>query len=195
MLTRRSLLEGAGATVALLAVGGVGVAFAAEEDPLRPPGAQDEQRFIATCVRCDRCRSVCPTRAIGVATVEEGLLNVRTPVMEFRLGYCDECGGEYRCVEACPAGSLLPFDKTREKIGVAVVRPEVCLTYGVSGSCSADCVTACPEDALRIDEGGRLVVDPDPCWGCGACEYYCVSDSYGIYEDTGTRGIAIVREA
>lgn len=195
MLTRRNLIEGAGVTVALVALGGAGVAFAGEEDPLRPPGAQDEAHFIGTCVRCDRCRTVCPTGVIGVAVVEDGLVHARTPKMEFRLGFCDECGGEYLCAQACPAGSFKPFDVARDKIGVAVVDPDVCLTYGISGSCSADCIDPCPAECLSINEEGRLVVDPDPCWGCGACEYFCVSDSYGVYEATGHRGINILREA
>lgn len=194
MLTRRNVVEGAVAVAALAVVGGAGVAFAGETDPLRPPGAQDEERFIGTCVRCDRCRTVCPTGAIGVATVEDGLVHMRTPKMEFLLGYCDECGGEYRCAQVCPAGSFGSFDKTTDKIGVAVIDPAVCLTYGISGSCSADCIPACPEDALSINDEGRLVLDPDPCWGCGACEYHCVSDSYGVYEAAGHRGIVIVRE-
>ena len=194
MLTRRNVLEGAAAVVGLAAVGGVGVAFAGETAPLRPPGAQDEEHFIGTCIRCDRCRTACPTGAIGVATVEDGFVNMRTPKMEFLLGPCDECGGEYRCAEVCPVGSILPFDKTTEKMGMAVIDPNVCLTYGISGSCSADCIPACPEEALSINEEGRLVLNEDACWGCGACEYYCVSDSYGSYEAAGHRGISIVRE-
>ena len=194
MLTRRNLVEGAAAVVALAAVGGVGVAFAGETAPLRPPGAQDEAHFISTCIRCDRCRTVCPTGAIGVATVEDGFVNMRTPKMEFLLGPCDECGGEYRCAEVCPVGSILPFDKTVDKLGIAVIDPDVCLTYGISGSCSADCIPACPEEALSISEEGRLVLNERACWGCGACEYRCVSDSYGVYEDAGHRGIYIARE-
>lgn len=193
MLTRRSLIEGAGATLALAAVGSTSLAFAGESTPLRPPGAQNENHFIGTCIRCDRCRSVCPTNAIGVTRLEEGLINVRTPKMEFRLGYCNECDGSYRCAEVCPTGSIRAFDKQTERIGVAVIDEKVCLTFGISGSCTANCVPVCPENALCIDENGRLALEKDKCWGCGACEYFCVSDSYGIYEATGTRGINIVR--
>lgn len=191
MLTRRSLVEGIGATAALAVVGG-GVKLAGQTTPMRPPGAQDEAHFIGTCVRCDRCRSVCPTKAIGVAAFDDGLINLRTPTMEFRIGYCNECEGEYKCAEVCPVGSLLPFDKKKEKIGMAVIDEAVCLTYGISGKCSADCIPACPEEALSIGEDGRLTLVEDLCWGCGACEYFCVSDSYGSYEGTGNRGINIV---
>lgn len=194
MLTRRNLIEGAGAVAAIAAVGGVSVAFAGQgEVPMRPPGAQDEERFIGSCVRCDRCRSVCPTNVIGVSAIEDGLINVRTPKMEFRLGCCDTCGGAYKCAEVCPMGSIAAFDTQRDRIGVAVIDTSVCLTYGISGSCSANCIDPCPEQALRIDDDGRLVLDEAVCWGCGACEYYCVSDSYGAYTATGNRGINVVR--
>lgn len=195
MLTRRNLIEGAAAVVGLAAVGGAGVAFASEAEPLRPPGAQDADHFVGSCIRCDRCRTACPTGVIGVAALEEGLVHVRTPKMEFRLGYCDTCDGAYRCAEVCPVGSIGPFDTAVDRIGVAVVDPAVCLTYGISGSCPANCVDACPAECLSINDEGRLVVDDTACWGCGACEYYCVSDSYGVYEATGNRGINIVREA
>lgn len=195
MLTRRNLLEGACATLALAAVGGVGVAFAGESAPLRPPGTGDEDHLLGTCIRCDRCRSVCPRDAIGVATVEDGLINARTPKMEFRKGYCDECGGDRLCATVCPVGSIRPFEEGYERIGVAVIDPQVCLTYGISGSCPANCIDACPVDALSIDDNGRLAIDAEPCWGCGACEYHCISDSYGVYEGTGNRGINVVKSA
>lgn len=193
MLTRRNLIEGIGATAVLAAVGGAGVALTGQEPPMRPPGGQDEERFIGTCVRCDRCRSVCPTNVIGVSTFNDGLINLRSPKMEFRIGYCNECDGVYKCVDVCPVGSLVRFDKREERIGVAAIDESVCLTYGISGKCSADCISACPEEALSIDENGRLYLRDELCWGCGACEYFCVSDSYGAYEGSGSRGISIVR--
>lgn len=192
MITRRNLLQGLCATTALVAVGGISIASAGEA-PLRPPGAEDETRFIGSCIRCDRCRSACPTKAIGVATLEDGLINMRTPKMEFRLGYCDECGGSPKCYEVCPVDSFLPLDGGHRKIGLAAIDTSVCLTYGISGRCPANCIPACPEGALSIDEGGHLVLKEELCWGCGACEYHCVSDSYGSFEKTGSRGINIVK--
>lgn len=191
MLTRRDLVRGLGCTFALAAVGGAGVAVAGDDFLMRPPGAQDEAHFMGTCIRCDRCRSVCPTHAIGVSVVEDGLIQARTPKMEFRIGYCNECEGAYRCSEVCPVGSIGAFDKKNEKIGVAVINPDACLTFGASGSCSAKCIDVCPEEALCIDENGRLAIDQNLCWGCGACECFCVSDSYGAYKATGRRGINV----
>ncbi len=54
------------------------------------------------------------------------------------------------------------------------------------------CVSFCPREALRIDEKGYPVGDPDRCIGCGACEIRCpdfainlqkVSDSEEEIED------------
>ena len=101
------------------------------------------------------------------------------------------CGGDPRCIAACPTGALAPFDPEADKIGVAVVDEGECELFGVSGHCSAPCVDACEWGALRIDEQGRLVVDEERCNGCGACENVCVAGSYGGYAASGKRGVNI----
>lgn len=192
MLTRRAVLEGAAAVAVTAAVGGVSVAFAGEGDLLRPPGAQDEGSLLGACVRCDRCRSACPRDAIDVATVEDGLVNARTPKMNFRKGYCDACDGAYRCRAACPTGAIGAFDPDAQAIGKAVIDADECLTYGISATCDARCVDACPVDALSVDaRTGRLQIDERLCWGCGICELVCPSDAYGVYSGSGRRGINV----
>ena len=37
---------------------------AGREVGLRPPGALDEDEFLARCIRCFRCGDACPNRAI-----------------------------------------------------------------------------------------------------------------------------------
>lgn len=86
-ITRRTLLEGGAGIVLLAALGGGARALAGDAELLRPPGGQDDARFFGNCVRCNRCVGACPTRAIGYATVEDGVLNVRQPVMRFRIGW------------------------------------------------------------------------------------------------------------
>ena len=190
-ITRRSVLEGAAAAVVLLGFGGTVRAFAGEETPLRPPGGQDEARLQWSCIRCDRCRTVCPTKAIGVGALADGVMNVRLPQMDFRSGYCDMCGGEFLCVKACPTGALESFDPHADKIGVAVVDVEECQLYGVSATCNAPCVDACEYEALSIDENGRLAVDESRCNGCGACEFVCPTSAYRTYSGSGKRGINV----
>ena len=191
MLSRRAIIEGAAGIAALALLGGGARALAGEGGLLRPPGAQDEAALLGACLRCDRCRSVCATDAIDLAVVEDGLLQVSTPKMNFRLGYCNECDGAWKCRTACPTAAIGAFDKTTQRLGLAVVDPEVCLTYGISGFCSGKCIDPCPEDALFFNDAGRLEVRNELCWGCGACEYFCISDSYGAYSGSIRRGINI----
>ena len=124
--TRRAFLGFTAATAALAGVGASAIAFAGEGGLLRPPGGQDEGALVAACVKCDRCRSACPTNVVGVAHVEDGLLQARTPVLDFHKGYCDFCG---KCQTACPTGALGSFDPQRDKLGVAVVQKDRCIAY------------------------------------------------------------------
>lgn len=190
-LTRRRLVEGLVGAATLVAVGGVADAFAGGEMLMRPPGGQSEGSLLGTCIRCDRCRSICPRDAIGIATIEDGLINVRTPKMNFRIGYCDACNGSFKCIHSCPTSTLNSFDKTSQKLGIAVIDLDRCETYGISARCKVDCITACPEQALSLDKNNRLVIDGTLCWGCGICEYACPSNSYRVYTGSSKRGINI----
>ncbi len=190
-ISRRTLLYGAGGAAALLALGGAGRAFAWPAPALRPPGAQDDA-FFASCIRCDRCRTVCPQGAITTAKLESGVVSVRTPIMNFRAGYCDECGGEYLCRQVCPTAALLKFDPQVNTLGLAVIDTHKCETYGISAACGAVCIDACLTEALSLDDNGRLVLDEASCWGCGACEYVCTANVYGVYNGSENRGINIV---
>lgn len=190
-MTRRQFVEGV-AGIGVLAVLGTGTtALAGESTLMRPPGGQDESVLLGACIRCDRCRSVCPHRAIDVATIEDGLINVRTPKMNYVLGYCDTCVGAYKCIEACPTGALLPFDKETDRIGLAAIDFERCEAYGISARCKYECITVCPVSALSKDEYGRLVFDETACWGCGLCQYVCPSNAYRAYDGSSKRGINV----
>ncbi|MCD8199835.1 MAG: 4Fe-4S dicluster domain-containing protein [Coriobacteriaceae bacterium] len=190
-ITRRSFVYGGGGIVALLALGGVSVAIGDDKSLIRPPGANESSSFLAQCIRCDRCRSACPRDAIGVAKLGSGLMAVRTPTMEFRKGYCDTCDGDYLCIEVCDTGALGAFDPTTDKIGMAVIDEEKCETYLISASCGRVCMDACPANALVEDEEGRVHVDEDACWGCGACEYVCPANAYRAYDGSPMRGVNI----
>lgn len=193
-LSRRSFVAGGVGAVVLVALGGAGSVAGASEPLVRPPGAQDESRFLSLCIRCDRCRSACPQGAIGVGHLEDGLVNMRVPYMSFKRGACDFCGGDPLCVANCPTQAIMEgFDPLRDKMGVAVVDSSECLLYrSNSRACSKQCITACPYDAVSYDEtNGTLSVDEQACNGCGACECACPSASYGTYTASGKRGINV----
>lgn len=184
-ITRRTLVGFALATAGCAAVGGAGVAFAGSDHLLRPPGGQDESAFRAACLKCDRCRSVCPTGAISVASVGDGLLQARTPTFNFHRGYCDFCG---KCQEVCATGALGSFDPASDKIGVAIVQRDRCLAF--SQGCE-NCKDSCAFGALTFDSARHPVIDGDRCNGCGACECACTALVYGTFSGGTRRGIVV----
>ena len=185
-VSRRTLAVAGVGFAATMALGGAARAFAGEGSLLRPPGGQDEARFIGSCIHCDRCRSVCPQGVIVTGKLEDGLLNVGTPRLDFRRGICDFCG---KCIGVCPTAALEPFDKDCERLGVAVVQRDQCLAWGAS-SCRV-CIDACPYQAIEAGENGAPAVLVDRCNGCGVCEFVCPSGTYRSYSGTGLRGINV----
>jgi len=105
---------------------------------VRPPGALQEQEFLASCIKCGQCVQVCPVKAISLAELDDGF-GVGTPYIDTRAQACDfSCDG-LQCVLACPTGALThEINYPHETdMGVArVVRPEQCLAVqgrGFSG--------------------------------------------------------------
>ncbi|OUO92533.1 hypothetical protein B5F40_01175 [Gordonibacter sp. An230] len=192
-ITRRSFLAAAGVSASLLAVGGVG-ALTAHGEMLRPPGGQDERALLAGCTHCGRCVSACRTKAIGVASISDGLLEARTPVMRYSLGFCDFCGD---CAEACPTGALRAFDVEAAQagdvsaccVGKAKLDRATCLAW-TSSSCNL-CHEECPYDAIALNADGMPIVDEALCNGCGVCEYVCPVLSLRSYIGGTARAIAV----
>ena len=89
-ITRRGLFIGVGSTVALLGLGGL--RYAGHNPLNRPPGGADEAHLVSGCIRCERCYEACPRQAIVPAKIEDGLLGMRSPMLDFNTGnYCDFC--------------------------------------------------------------------------------------------------------
>lgn len=195
-ISRRALCLGVGGIAALLALGGVG-AVAQGEAQVRPPGGQDENRLIGACIRCEKCYEVCPRDVIAPAHIEDGIVGVRTPVVDFSKNWCDFCeeenGGDPLCVKCCPTKALsLPADATAQGtiIGIAEIVTDWCLAYRLIG-CKF-CSDACPYDAIELDSDGRPQVIAELCNGCGACEAACVSMQNGaISAGADSRAITI----
>ena len=75
-LNRREVFAAAGGVAGLFLLGAA-AKLQASGPVVRPPGGQDEEAFLGLCIRCDRCRSVCPTSAVGVGTIAQGLRAMR----------------------------------------------------------------------------------------------------------------------
>ena len=106
---------------------------------LRPPGAiktpDDEQEFLAACIKCGQCVQVCPVEAIKLADLLDGAGN-GVPFIEPREQACDfSCDG-LQCVLACPTGALtheldFPADA---RMGLARLdKPAACLAVQGKG--------------------------------------------------------------
>lgn len=180
-VSRRTLFIGVGSTAALLGLGAL--RYAGHSPLVRPPGGQDESRLVSACIRCEKCYEACPRKVIVPAHIEDGLLGMRSPALNFDANYCDYCadenGGEPLCVKVCPTEALrLPVDATAETtlLGLAVIDESQCLAYRDTGC--RYCYDACPYEAVElVGEGSnpRVIVLADACNGCGACESVCVS--------------------
>lgn len=184
--SRRSFLKHTGvACIFFLGLGGAGTLVQGKE-LLRPPGGQKESSLLSKCIRCDRCRSICPTSVISLAKINDGLLQSRTPTLNFHQGYCDFCN---KCVEVCPTGALEPFDRDTVKLGQAVIQKDICIAWH-TGTCTI-CAEKCPYEAIELDEFNRPIVLEEKCNGCGVCEYECPALILRAYIGGNVRGIVV----
>ncbi|MDD3462591.1 MAG: 4Fe-4S dicluster domain-containing protein [Sulfurospirillaceae bacterium] len=113
----------------VLGAGVVGAPYLrADENRLRPPGAVDEDRFLALCIKCGQCLQVCPYHSIKLADFKKGY-GAGTPYVDARERGCYLCGA-LPCVLACPTGALDHHAEKPEdvKMGIAVLSmPTLCL--------------------------------------------------------------------
>jgi len=131
-ISRRTFLK----TSTLVVTGGA-IAYGAVSVPLlrrdrlllRPPGALDEDIFLASCIKCGQCLQVCPPQVVKLAGISQGF-GIGTPYIIPREGGCILCSG-LPCVLACPTGALahdLSLGKDAE-MGLAVIsHPDTCLS-------------------------------------------------------------------
>lgn len=164
---------------------------------LRPPGALDEAKFNASCIRCGLCVQACPFDTLMLAEAGSGL-GAGLPYFTPRTQPCKMCPS-IPCTDACPTGAL-DMDMLRDKnskadiakarMGVAVIDTQNCVAFwGIN--CDA-CHRACPliDKALKVEykrneRTGRHafllpVVENDVCTGCGMCERACITQKPSI---------------
>jgi ferredoxin-type protein NapG len=120
-------------TIGILAlVGGAGVALSPKgvvaEDKLRPPGAVEENEFLALCIKCGQCLQVCPYHSIKLSDLSKGY-GEGTPYIDANIRGCYACEA-VPCVLACPSGALDHKTEKPEdiKMGIAILEnPRSCL--------------------------------------------------------------------
>ena len=162
---------------------------------IRPPGAVDEEEFLALCIRCGECMKVCKTNGLHPTLLEAGIEGLWTPKLIPRLGYCDY--GCVLCTRVCPSGAIrrLDLEEKREvALGKARIDHNRCIPWvGYArlpelekkwqdfncGVCEEVCPV--PTKAIHFNtyvdaqqrEIRRPFVREDVCTGCGFCEKVC----------------------
>ena len=193
---RRKLLAGAalGAVIVPALRTGAATSPLGRPDPacIRPPGAVDEEEFLARCIRCGQCMKICPNNALHPALDEAGLEGLWTPVLVPRVGYCEPTCT--LCTQVCPTAAIRRVREDEKsgkggppavRLGTAFFDQGRCLPWSMGVPCTV-CEEFCPTSpkAIRTREvevqlDGRTArlkvpyVDPRQCSGCGACEHVC----------------------
>jgi polyferredoxin len=194
-LSRRGLLVGMVAGAGIPGVASVvRICRGSSTDPslLRPPGAEDERKFLDLCIRCGECLKVCPTNVLQPTALQAGVEGLFSPRLDprfiFEQSYCEyECT---LCGQVCPTGAiprLTAEAKHAHPTGKAYFDHSRCLPWAEQTPCIR-CEEMCPtpEKAIKIlktitikDKDGNEIeimqpyVDRQLCVGCGICESNC----------------------
>jgi ferredoxin-type protein NapG len=159
-------------------------------EPIRPPGAVDENEFLNRCIRCQKCADACPNNAILPLDGSFGPQRRNTPYIKPRRQTCMLCNGVegdfLKCTDVCPSGALQRVRKDADEIqrkvhmGVAEIDQALCYSYN-DWSCGA-CYRACPFPGVAMQLGlwERPQVIPEACVGCGLCERACIRYPHAI---------------
>ncbi|MBM4466474.1 MAG: 4Fe-4S dicluster domain-containing protein [Chloroflexi bacterium] len=158
---------------------------------IRPPGALEEDKFVASCVRCGKCVQVCPTGGLQPALFEAGIEGLLTPRLMPRIGPCQaDC---LLCGRVCPSGAISELtleEKRRTQIGLAGIDRQRCLSWSEGITCLV-CSQVCPYEAIELrwmNGSYRPTVKEGQCVGCGTCEYQCPVEGPAAITVLATRG-------
>jgi ferredoxin len=162
-LSRRGAIVTVAAGVLAAPLWRVGALAGTGRDPslIRPPGALNEDRFLARCLRCGLCMRVCPSNVIQPALFVAGIEGLWTPALDFRLG---RAGCQQNCIacgQVCPTAAIRPLSIEEKlglgpfarqgpvRLGTAFVDRTRCLPWAMGRPCIV-CQEVCPVSPKAI---------------------------------------------
>ena len=161
-LSRRGFIV-AGAGLLLASMWDVGGLAGANRDAslIRPPGALDEERFLARCIRCGQCMRICPGNIIQPALLEAGVQGLWTPAVNYRIGRSGCQPNCIACGQVCPTAAIRPLSLEEKqglgefaaqgpiRMGTAFVDRGRCLPWAMDRPCLV-CHELCPVSPKAI---------------------------------------------
>jgi ferredoxin len=161
-LSKRSLVM-AGAGLLVVSMWEVGGLAGSNRDPnlIRPPGALDEDRFLARCIRCGQCMRICPGNIIQPAILEAGIQGLWTPAVNYRIGRSGCQPNCVACGQVCPTAAIRPLSLEEKqgtgefapqgpiRMGTAFVDRGRCLPWAMDRPCLV-CHELCPVSPKAI---------------------------------------------
>ncbi len=140
----------------------------------RPPGALDEEAFLAACTKCGDCASACPHGAIVPAPARFGPAGL-TPTIIPMASACQMCP-DTPCITSCEPRALRIEQPLR--MAEARIQPWACLAH--QGTFCSVCVERCPVPGAMELVDGKPIIDASICTGCGVCQYVCPAPENAI---------------
>ncbi len=161
-LSRRGVIL-AGAGLLLASWWDIGGLAGANRNPslIRPPGALDEDRFLARCLRCGQCMRICPTNIIQPALLEAGVQGLWTPTVNYRIGRSGCQPNCIACGQVCPTAAIRALSLEEKqglgefaaqgpiRMGTAFVDRGRCLPWAMDRPCLV-CHELCPVSPKAI---------------------------------------------
>jgi ferredoxin len=161
-LSKRGMVV-AGAGLLLVSMWEVGGLAGSNRNPdlIRPPGALDEDRFLARCIRCGQCMRICPGNIIQPALLEAGIQGLWTPAVNYRIGRSGCQPNCIACGQVCPTAAIRPLSLEEKqgtgefasqgpiRLGTAFTDRTRCLPWAMDRPCLV-CHELCPVSPKAI---------------------------------------------